>query len=122
MEKLTPDFIARTIKDEAEAIYTDELKSYIGIADHNTRHETVNHSQEQWVIGDEHTNSIEGVWALFKRSLMGAFHKMSKKHMSRYLEELEWRFNNRDNDHIFRDTLVRILKISSIRIWWLNHH
>ena len=103
------DFINRAVKDEAEAIYTDELKSYLGIADHNTRHETVNHSQEQWVVGDVHTNSIEGVWALFKRSITGTFHKMSKKHMDRYLEELEWRFNNRNNPHIFRDTLKRVM-------------
>lgn len=102
-------FINRAVKDEAEAIYTDELKSYLGIADHDTRHETVNHSEEQWVIGDVHTNSIEGVWSLFKRSLMGAFHKMSAKHMDRYLEELEWRFNNRDNGNIFNDTLRKIM-------------
>ncbi|MCY3803705.1 MAG: IS1595 family transposase [Gammaproteobacteria bacterium] len=108
------DFIKRTVRDEAEAIYTDELKSYLGIEDHNTRHETVNHSQEQWVVGDVHTNSIEGVWALFKRSLTGTFHKMSKKHMDRYIEELEWRFNNRDNDHIFRDTLVKIMNTPHI--------
>ena len=60
-------FIARTVKDEAEAIYTDELKSYLGIEDHNTRHEMVRHSDEQWVVGEVHTNSIEGVWSLFKR-------------------------------------------------------
>lgn len=104
------DFIARTVKDEAEAIYTDELQSYLGIADHNTRHETVNHSAEEWVVGDVHTNSIEGVWSLFKRSLVGAFHKMSVKHLDRYLEEIEWRYNNRRNPHIFRDTLARIMK------------
>ena len=99
------DFVQRTVKDEAEAIYTDDLKSYIGIGDSDTRHETVNHSAEEWVIGDVHTNSIEGVWSLFKRSIVGTFHKMSAKHMDRYLEELEWRFNNRDNPYIFRDTL-----------------
>ena len=103
------DFIRRAVKDEAEAIYTDDLRSYIGIGDHDTRHETVNHSAEEWVIGDVHTNSIEGVWSLFKRSLVGTFHKMSVKHMDRYLEELEWRFNNRDNPYIFRDTLARIV-------------
>ena len=37
-------FIARTVRDEAKAIYTDELKSYLGIADGKTRHETVTHS------------------------------------------------------------------------------
>jgi transposase-like protein len=103
------DFINRTVKDEAEAIYTDELASYLGIADHNTRHETVNHSIEQWALGDVHTNSIEGVWSLFKRSIVGAFHKVSVKHLDRYLEELEWRYNNRDNTHIFTDTLRRIV-------------
>lgn len=103
-------FIGRAVRDEAEAIYTDELKSYLGIADDDTRHETVNHSEEQWVVGEVHTNGIEGVWSLFKRSIVGAFHKMSAKHMDRYLEELEWRFNNRKNPHIFRDTLARIVK------------
>ena len=102
-------FIQRHVKDETEAIYTDELKSYIGIADDDTRHETVRHAEDEWVVGDVHTNSIEGVWSLFKRSIVGAFHKVSAKHLDRYLEELEWRFNNRDNPHIFQDTLRRIV-------------
>ncbi len=102
-------FIHRTVRDETQAIYTDELKSYLGIEDENTRHETVNHSIEQWVVGDVHTNSIEGVWSLFKRSIVGSFHSVSFKHLDRYLDELEWRFNNRDNDHIFVDTLRRIV-------------
>ena len=108
------DFIKRTVKDEAKAIYTDELKSYIGIADDDTRHETVNHSEDQWVVGDVHTNSIEGVWSLFKRSIVGAFHKMSVKHLDRYLEELEWRFNNRKNPQIFHDTLKRIVNTGTM--------
>ena len=108
------DFISRTVKDEAEAIYTDELKSYIGIEDSDTRHETVNHSEEVWVVGDVHTNSVEGVWSLFKRSLTGAFHKMSVKHMDRYLEEFEWRFNNRDNPDIFIDALKRIVNTGNL--------
>ena len=103
------EFIRQTVKDEAEAIYTDELASYMGIEDHNTRHETVNHKQEQWVLGDVHTNTIEGVWSLFKRSIIGAFHKVSEKHLDLYIEELEWRFSNRENDHIFVDTLRRIV-------------
>ncbi len=108
------DFIRRTVKDEAEAIYTDELKSYLGVEDHDTRHETVRHSEEQWVVGDVHTNSVEGVWSLFKRSIVGTFHKMSTKHMDRYLEELEWRFNNRNNPRLFHDTLRRIMNTDNI--------
>ena len=112
--KTLHDFIRRTVKDEAEAIYTDELKSYIGIADDDTHHETVKHSEEEWVRGDVHTNSIEGAWSLFKRSIMGAFHKMSVKHMDRYLEEFEWKYNNRDNPDIFLDTLKRIMNTENI--------
>ena len=108
-KKTLHGFIKRHVRDETEAIYTDELRSYIGIEDDDTRHETVNHSIEEWVVGDVHTNSIESVWSLFKRSIVGAFHKISAKHLDRYLEELEWRFNNRKNPHIFRDTLRRIV-------------
>ena len=108
------DFIRRNVRDETEAIYTDELASYVGISDDDTRHETVRHSIEEWVVGDVHTNSIEGAWALFKRSLVGAFHKVSVKHLDRYLEEFEWRYNNRDNDHIFVDTLRRIVNTSHL--------
>ena len=103
------DFINRNVQNEAEATYTDELNSYLGIETETTKHETVNHSEYEWVAGDVHTNGIEGIWSLFKRSIVGAFHKMSVKHMDRYLEEMEWRFNNRDNPHIFRDTLSRIV-------------
>ena len=45
-------FIKRTIRDKAEAIYTDDLKSYLGIADSDIRHETVKHSAEEWVVDD----------------------------------------------------------------------
>lgn len=103
------DFINRTVKDEADAIYTDELASYIGIETANTPHRTVNHAAAQWVFGNVHTNSIESVWALFKRSIIGAFHHVSIKHLDRYLEELEWRFSNRENGGLFTDTLRRMV-------------
>ena len=65
--------------------------------------------------GDVHTNTVEEVWSLFKRSIIGAFHKVSAKHLDRYLEELEWRYNNRDNEHIFVDTLRRIVNTEPLR-------
>ena len=67
------------------------------------------------VVGDVHTNTIEGVWSLFKRSIIGSFHKVSEKHLDRYQEELEWRYSNRDNDHIFVDTLRRIVNTDPLR-------
>ena len=110
------DFIKRTVTDEALAIYTDEFPAYRGLGDRmGIEHDTVQHNLDEWVVGDVHTNSVEGMWSLFKRSVMGAFHKISVKHMDRYLEELEWRFNNRDNPLIFRDLLLRILDGKALR-------
>ena len=103
------DFARRNVADEADAIYTDELASHVAVETATRKHETVNHSKEEWVVGDVHTNSVEGVWSLLKRSIVGSFQKMSVKHMDRYLEELEWRFNNRGNPYIFRDVLRRIM-------------
>ena len=44
-----------------------------------------------------------------KRSVTGTYHKVSMKHMDAYLDELEWRFNNRENPFLIRDTLVKLL-------------
>ena len=101
----------RNFHDElVEAIYTDAAPAYGDLTDRNTRHESVNHTVNEWVRGDVHTNNIEGVWSLFKRSLIGSYHHMSVKHMQSYLEEIEWRFNNRHNDHLFRDTLRALVR------------
>ncbi len=102
-------FIEKHVAPHAEAIYTDEWPAYKGIADEDTRHETVNHSAEEWVRGDVHTNSIENIWSLLKRSIMGAYHHVSPKHLDAYLGELEWRFNNRKNPYLFRDTLIQLV-------------
>ena len=64
--------------------------------------------------GDVHRNSIEGVWSLFKRSIVGSFHKVSSKHIDRYLSELEWRFNNRRNEHIVIDALKRVVRTEKL--------
>lgn len=108
-------FINEYVSADAEAIHTDEHSAYKGIGDENTRHETVNHSQEEWVRGDVHTNSIEGMWSLFKRGVVGSFHHVSRKHLDRYLDEFEFRFNNRNNPYIFRDALKELLGANPVR-------
>ncbi len=57
-------FIARTVRDEAEVIYTDDLKSYLGIGDHDTHHETVHHAAQEWGIGDVHTTRLKACGAI----------------------------------------------------------
>jgi transposase-like protein len=102
-------FLGAVVGDEAEAIYTDEFHSYHGIGDENTRHETVNHFRKEWVQGDVHTNTIEGVWSLFKRGLIGSYHHVSVDHLPAYLDETAFRYNNRENAYLFRDTLLRLI-------------
>lgn len=102
-------FIKKNVSPDAEALYTDNHSAYDGIADENTRHEAVNHSADEWVRGDVHTNTVESAWSLFKRGVAGQFHKVSKKHLDRYLDEFEFRFNNRSNPFIFRDALRELI-------------
>ena len=102
-------FVEETTAPDSEAYYTDDWAPYEGIADEDTRHETVNHSIGEYVRGDVHTNSVENVWSLLKRSIIGSYHKLSVKHLDAYLDELEWRFNNRDNPWLFRDMLSKLL-------------
>src|SRR5215210_684861 len=102
-------FIRENVTGETQAIYTDELPSYLGIADEDTEHETVNHSEKEYVRGDVHVNSAENVWSLLKRSIIGSYHQVSAKHLDAYLDELEFRFNNRENPHMFRDALCKLL-------------
>lgn len=52
-----------------------------------------------------HTNSVEGFWALLKRGIKGNFHWLSKKHLSSYVKEFEFRYNNRENEMVFSDVL-----------------
>jgi transposase-like protein len=107
-------FIHDNTAPDTEAIYTDQLPAYLGIADADTRHQSVNHSIDEWVIGDVHTNGIESVWSLLKRSIIGSYHKVSIKHLDAYLDELEHRFNNRKNEYIFRDTLTKLVNAAKL--------
>ncbi|MEW8509041.1 MAG: IS1595 family transposase [Candidatus Thiodiazotropha sp.] len=87
---------------------TDELRSYIGLAEKGYVHNFVNHSAEQWVNGDTHVNTVEGFWSHFKNSVRGTHKRISKKHMMNYLAEFEFRFNlRRDVSNRMFDRLIQ---------------
>ena len=108
-------FVKDVVAEDAEAIYTDEHHGYQGIGDEDTRHETVSHGQEAWVRGDVSTQSIESVWSLLDRSVIGSFHQISTKHLPAYLDEIQFRFNNRKNPFIFRDVLLRMIDTDALK-------
>lgn len=74
--------------------YTDESAAY----DHLTNHYTCNHSVGAYVEGEAHTNGIESFWAMLKRGYHGTFHKISLKHLNRYVHEFTARHNMRGLD------------------------
>jgi transposase-like protein len=107
-------FVQDTVSPDAEAVYTDDWVSYRALGDLGYEHEMVNHRTDEWVRGDVHTNTVEGVWSLFKRSVVGSYHHMSVKHLPAYLDEMEWRFNNRENPYLFRDTILALVEADAL--------
>jgi transposase-like protein len=98
-------FLGDVLSDDYRALYTDGAYIYKDM----DRQATVDHKQAEWVQGDVHSNTIESVWSLFKRSVIGSYHHLSVKHLPEYLDEMAFRYNNRENAYLFRDTLLRLI-------------
>lgn len=85
-------------------VYTDEAQAYKGLP--GVKHEAVKHSVGEYVNGQATTNGIESFWALMKRGYYGTYHHWSTKHMERYIDEFEGRFNARSLDTIDQMRLI----------------
>ena len=90
-------FIEENVK-QGSTVCTDDFKSYKNLAYHN--HEFVKHSVGEYVNKQAHVNGIESFWAMLKRAHKGTYHKMSKKHLYRYINEFVVRHNVREMDTI----------------------
>ena len=92
------DTLQEFVGEHAEpgaTVYTDGSRSYSGLP---FEHDTVCHSLQEYVRGDVHTNGIESLWAVLKRAHKGVFHRMSPKHLDRYVQEVAGKHNLRDLD------------------------
>jgi transposase-like protein len=74
---------------------TDESRLYTKIGAEFADHQTVNHGADEYVRGDAYTNTIEGVFSIFKRGMHGVYQHCSEKHLHRYLAEFDFRYNAR---------------------------
>jgi transposase-like protein len=94
------DFVNEAVSNKVSLLATD---SWPGYSDYLRKfpHGMVDHHKHQYVIGAVHTNTIEGFWSIFKRGVVGTFHKMSAKYMPLYVAEFQFRYNNRQNASIF---------------------
>jgi transposase len=90
-------------------IFTDEHHSYTGLKEMGYTHQRVQHSQGVYVLGNVHTNTIEGFWSLVKRGIAGVYHNVSKKYLQTYLDEYSFRYNRRNQGNlIFTSILERV--------------
>lgn len=106
-----PDTQGPTLKEAVRAhvpkgskLYSDESPSYPGMSEYH--HETVNHQAGEYVRGEVWTNGIENFWGLFKRCVRGTYTFVTPRHLTRYLSEVEFRFNQRERTDKGRFKLV----------------
>ena len=107
--KETLQGFTRKHTEPGATLYTDEHGSYVGMPEYE--HDAVNHSVAEYVRGLAHTNGIESFWSMLKRAHKGTFHKISPKHLQRYVYEFAGKHNIRDSGTLIqmRDTVARLV-------------
>jgi len=113
-QKKVYEIIARNVDKSVDVIMTDESRLYnFNTTQFKGKHKTVNHRADEYVRYEKGmcvtTNTVESAFSLFKRGIVGAWHKVSVKHLPAYLQEMTWRFNNRKNPFLFRDTMLKLI-------------
>jgi transposase-like protein len=98
-------FVRKTVSDKVELVATDEASGYRYLKYAPYPHQTVSHSDGEYVRGEIHTQNIDSFWALLKRGVIGTYHNVSKKYLPLYLNEFQWRFNHRKDPDIFLTAL-----------------
>jgi transposase len=118
MAIVTPDAKATTVLPiiaekilPSSIVYSDTYTIYdtVGFMKQNYDHRRINHSEKVYVMGDIHTNSIEGFWSLLKRGIGGVYHSVSTKYLQTYCDEYSFRYNNRFSEKpMFTSILERV--------------
>jgi len=93
-------------------ISSDEWGPYRVLSSLGYRHNTVDHSAEEYARGDVHVNTLEGFWSILKRSIRGTHVHVSRRHMAKYLAEFEFRWNLRHDPALMFPLLLRRLATS----------
>jgi transposase-like protein len=114
-KRLTLRKVIRDNVRHGSTISSDEHMAYRKLASRGYIHGMVNHSQEQWVNGIHHTNSIEGFWSHLKRGIKSTHAAVSRKHLQKYVDEFAFRYNNRQAPaEMFNRMLSQITKKDDI--------
>lgn len=98
VDDLKPATIAPILRENMSheaRLATDEGGHYLHIGKEFAEHGVVRHGKEEYVVGEVHTNTIEGYFSIFKRGMKGVYQHCGKKHLHRYLAEFDFRYSNR---------------------------
>ena len=117
-------YIKENISEDVDVFMTDDFSAYppaLKKSKLKDKHQSINHSIGVYAIGDLHTNTAESAFSLLKRGLIGTWHKLSAKHLHAYLTEMEFRFNRRNTDDIFMDTLRHMITADPLTFENLTH-
>ena len=113
-DQLNSKSLARLVREhvdtEKTTLMTDEYTGYVRISSF-MEHKSVNH-KVCYVNGEIHTNRIESFWSLVKSGIVGQYHKVSIRYLSRYLSEFSYRLNNREHPDVFKLTIEKGLGIT----------
>jgi transposase-like protein len=98
-----PNVMAGTLRqvlarhaDRASHFMTDEARTFEQVGWNFASHGTVKHSEDEYVRGLVHTNTIEGFFSILKRGVYGVYQHVSEAHLKRYLAEFDFRYSNRE--------------------------
>jgi transposase-like protein len=90
--------------------YTDEMPSHNRLGRMGYDHRHGHHASKVYVMGDAHTNTMEGLWPFVKRGLSGVNHAVSAKYLQDYFNEYGSRYNRRGDERpMFEAFLDRMI-------------
>ncbi len=92
--------------EKGSRVSSDELRSYTALSEVGFQHGTVNHSQKEFVNGENHTQGIEGFWSRLKLSISGTHVHVSEKYLQKYVDEFAFRYNNRSDPALMFDAAL----------------
>ncbi len=101
---LTPE-IQKNVAPTA-TIYTDEHGSYRLLKRRGYSHKTINHSQQQYVVGRVHTQNVENFWSIMKPGLRAVYRHVTPRYLQHYADEYAFRYSNRKSDKPMFDLLL----------------
>ena len=100
-------FVKEVVSENVSLIATDENPGYTRLHQKDGfPHETVQHTNDEYVRGVVHTQNLDSFWSLLKRGIMGSYHKVSRSYLPLYLNEFSFRHNHRNDPDIFDAVLA----------------